>query len=220
MKQDYLWDKSGADPEIEELENALSAFRYQETAPPALPAKVLVFPERAVEKTPRRRFSLAFAFAACAAAILITFGILFQLSSNKSAVTIDSARTTEPQINKEIGKDAFAEVEQLQSSPIGNVEKTATLPQIKAPKQIAKQTAKQNAIKIRRHISADSRQNKIITDAEIKKPSETLTAEERYAYDQLMLALSITGSKLKIVKDKVDGVEGVEEQNAVFKDGR
>jgi hypothetical protein len=217
MKQDYLWDKSGSDPEIEGLENALSAFRYQETAPPALPAKVLAFPERPVEKTPRRRFSFAFAFAACAAAILIAFGVLFQLSSNKPAVTIDSAKTTAPQINEEIEKDAFTEAEQLQSLSTDNVEKAATFPQIKAPKQIAKQTAKQNAVKIRRHISADFRQNKIIADAEIKKPSETLTAEEKYAYDQLMLALSITGSKLKIVKDKVDGVE---EQNAVFKDGR
>jgi hypothetical protein len=41
---------------------------------------------------------------------------------------------------------------------------------------------------------------------------ETLTAEEKYAYDQLMLALSITGSKLKIVKDKIAGTE---DQNAV-----
>ena len=39
MKEDYLWDKTGSDPEIEKLENALKAFRYQETAPPELPAK-------------------------------------------------------------------------------------------------------------------------------------------------------------------------------------
>jgi hypothetical protein len=44
----------------------------------------------------------------------------------------------------------------------------------------------------------------------IKPPeSETakLTEEEQYAYDQLMLALSITSSKLKIVKDKVGGTD-------------
>ena len=37
-----------------------------------------------------------------------------------------------------------------------------------------------------------------------------LTEEEKYAYGQLMLALSITGSKLKIVKDTINGVEEIE----------
>ena len=43
MNEDYLWDKTGEDPEIEKLENALQVFRYKETAPPALPAKALPF---------------------------------------------------------------------------------------------------------------------------------------------------------------------------------
>jgi hypothetical protein len=51
---------------------------------------------------------------------------------------------------------------------------------------------------------------------ETKKP-EALTKEEKYAYDQLMLALSITSSKLKMVKDKVAGVE---EKNAVRENER
>jgi hypothetical protein len=40
-----------------------------------------------------------------------------------------------------------------------------------------------------------------------KKSDVQLTKEEQYAYDQLMLALSITSSKLKLVKDKVEGFE-------------
>ena len=223
MKQDYLWDKSGAvDPEIEELENALSAFRYQETAPPALPAKIIAFPAKAAEKTVRRRISFRFAFAACVAAILIAFGVLFQLSNNKTAIENDSAKTNAPQNNEKTQKDSFVEVEQTPIAPVQKIERAADLPQLEAPKQFAKQTAKQvekqNVVKIRQHVAAIPRHNKTIdTGAKFKKPSETLTAEEKHAYDQLMLALSITGSKLKIVKDKVDGVE---EQNIADKDGR
>lgn len=223
MKQDYLWDKSGAvDPEIEGLENALAAFRYQEVAPPALPAKVLAFPEQVVEKTARWRFSFRFAFAACAAAVLIALGVSYQLSNNKTLIGNDSVQTNAPQISGEIQKDSLAEDERSQVSSIQKIETAADSSPKEVQKQFAKQTAKRivkpNAVKIRQFVSSNSRQNKIIADgAKIKKPSETLTAEEKHAYDQLMLALSITGSKLKIVKDKVDGVE---EQNAVFKNGR
>lgn len=43
--------------------------------------------------------------------------------------------------------------------------------------------------------------------AERRQTTPTLTAEEKYAYDRLMLALAITGSKLRIVQDKVNGLE-------------
>ncbi|HEX8637909.1 MAG TPA: hypothetical protein VF692_07605 [Pyrinomonadaceae bacterium] len=226
MKQDYLWDKSGADPEIEELENALSAFRYQETAPPALPAKVLAFPERAVEKTVRRLFSFRFALAACAAVVLITFGVLFQFSGGKTVTETDLAQTSSinEESNKEIIEESINEAQinsiaESENFTLANVE---TSPQIEVSKQIIKQFEKTlamnkpNGVKIRRSVSNQNKTN--ARNAEIKNPTPaTLTAEEKQAYEQLMLALSITSSKLKIVKDKVDGVE---EQNAVFKDGR
>ena len=73
MNEEYLWDKTGEDAEIQQLENALAAFRYQETAPPALPSKILTFQPKIVEKTvaekPPRRFS--YALATCTATILI-----------------------------------------------------------------------------------------------------------------------------------------------------
>jgi hypothetical protein len=50
------------------------------------------------------------------------------------------------------------------------------------------------------------------------KPDVRLTKEEQYAYNQLMLALSFTSSKLKMVKDKVEGIE--EEPTPVRKEGR
>jgi hypothetical protein len=215
MKQDYLWDKSGEDAEIAELENALAAFRYQETAPPALPSKILSFQPKTVEKIviekPRRRFS--YAFAACAAAILITFGMMFQFSNGETAIENDLTQTfstneeTNEEINEEDQNDLTAETETL------TIENVETSPQIEVSKQIIKQfektwtsnRTKPSAVKIRQPVSS---QNKtIVQKPETENLTAALTDEEKHAYDQLMLALSITSSKLKIVKDKIDGVE-------------
>ncbi len=59
--------------------------------------------------------------------------------------------------------------------------------------------------------------NLVAQNIEDKKPKVKLTKEEKYAYDQLMLALSITSSKLKLVTDKI---ENVEEQNVVQENER
>ena len=77
---------------------------------------------------------------------------------------------------------------------------------------------KPTVVKIRRTIPVNLRQNKKpARKLETKSNEIALTKEEKYAYDQLMLALSITSSKLKIVKDKANGIE---EQNAVVKTER
>ena len=221
-EQDYLWDKTGSDPEIERLEQALMMFRSKETAPPALPAKVLPFPEKIpgkiAEKTPRFRFSFAFAFAACAAIVLITFAVFFQLSNSKTAMSVDSAKTVEPETNSETKNDSI----NTNRANVSSIEKAEIPKQVEAPKQITKQivqeTAKQNVVKKHENILAKSRPNKTIAEnAAVKTPAVTLTAEEQNAYDQLMLALSITSSKLNIVKDKI---ERAEEQNATDENGR
>ena len=189
MKEDYLWDKTGEDPEIERLENALAVFRYQETEPPALPAKIIPF-ER---KTPRSFFRLAFAFAACAAIAIISLGVWLQTSSNKFEIAKDSTETIAPQIG-----ELIADETSLKKPNDLIVEK------VKVPKQ----TAGRKILKIRKIIQPITRQNNLIAlNVEVKKPSVKLTKEEKYAYDQLMLALSITSSKFKLVKDKVEGVE-------------
>ena len=208
-EQDYLWDKMGADPEIERLEEALLMFRYKETAPPALSAKVLPFAEKIAEKAPRQRFSFAFACVTCAAMVLITFGIFFQLSNSKNAVLGDTAKTTEPQINSDNQNDWS------NNKPDALPIEKAEIPiRVEAPKKITKQ----NVIKIRKNIPADSRLNKTIArNTAVKKPAVKLTQEEKHAYDQLLLALSITSSKLNMVKDKI---ERAEEQNIVNKNER
>jgi len=195
MKEDYLWDKSGAiDPEIERLENALAVFRYVETDAPALPAKIIPF-ER---KKPSGFFRLAFAFAACAAFVIISLGVWFQFSNKNFEVAKDSTKTIAPSVIEKIADE----------TPVGKPD-DSIVRIVETPKQ----SVKRNVVKIKKSVPAIDRQNKTIArNIEDKKPTVKLTKEEKYAYDQLMLALSITSSKFKMVKDKV---ESVEEQKAV-----
>lgn len=199
MKEDYLWDKTGEDPEIERLENALQAFRYTESAPPALPAKIIPF-----EKTPRKFFRLAFAFAACAAFVIVSLGVWLRVSSNKIQIAKNPAETTAPQNEKKISDNNSVK---KQDNLITEI--------VEIPKQSAEQ---RKIVKTRKVIPAIHRQNNLTAqNVPIKKPVIKLTKEENYAYSQLMLALSITSSKLNLVKDKVNGVE---KQNAVLENGR
>ena len=78
---------------------------------------------------------------------------------------------------------------------------------IVAPKQIvARNTFKAKTI-------ADKRDVLKTTVARSKKPKQApddvLTNEEKFAYNQLMLALSITGSKLRLVTDKIENSEEI-----------
>ena len=173
--------------------------RQQETDAPALPAKIIPF-ER---KAPRSFFRLAFALAACAAFVMVSAGVWFQFPSEKIEVAKDSTETIAPPIvekisdEKSIIKPSDLIVKAVENSP---------------------QPVKRNVIKIRKPVSAIIYQNKTIArNVEPKEPTVKLTKEEKYAYDQLMLALSVTSSTFKKVKDKVDGVE---EKNAVRKSGR
>jgi hypothetical protein len=192
MKEDYLWDKTGEDAGIQALENTLKAFRYTETAPPELPAKVFT-----VEKPKRGRFfQFRFAFAAIVAILSVVW---FQIANNKipSNQSVAAIETPKP--------DAKIAAENFSSAPgAAAVVKDENF----APK------AKSKSIKIRQKSAPVVRAERaILRTTEPKQPAETLTAEEKYAYDQLILALSITGSKLRIVKDKLNGIE---EQNAVI----
>ena len=199
MKENYLWDKTGQDPEIERLENALHMFRYTETAPPALPAKIIPF-ER---ETPRKFFRLAFAFAACAAFVIISLGVWLQISSEKIKVAKDSTETTAPQVSKKVSHEIVDE--KSDDSIIKKVE-------------VSKQSVEQKITKVRKLVPTSVRQNKTIAqNIRVKKPAVELTKEEKYAYNQLMLALSITSSKLKLVTDKI---ERDIEENAARKNGR
>jgi hypothetical protein len=78
----YLWDKSGSDPEIEKLEAALRVFRYKEMSAPALPTNVIPFKK----KDSHRGFSIPMTIAAAVALVAVILGLWFFVSGNKSNV--------------------------------------------------------------------------------------------------------------------------------------
>ena len=79
MKQDYLWDKTGNDSGIIELEKKLSVFRSKEQAAPSLAALNVKN-----EKRPSRKlFQLGFAFATCTAIIFVSVAAWLQISNNR-----------------------------------------------------------------------------------------------------------------------------------------
>jgi hypothetical protein len=191
VKEEYLWNKIGEDPEIERLENALAVFRYVETEPPALPAKIIPF-ER---KKPRGFLRLAFGFAAFASLAIVCLGVWFQFSSGKIEVVKDLPKTVEtPVVQRTHGEIIAKNPDVL---PVKKIEPTKKSIEIE-----------QKVLKIKKVVPAIARQNNLIARRnEIKKPAVKLSEEEKYAYSQLMLALSITSSKLKLVEDKIYGTE-------------
>lgn len=188
MENDYLWDKTGEDKEIERLEGALKQFRYQPTAPPVLPVKILQ-----TEEKPRFSFfNLRFAVASFAslAILLVGLGIWSQFSNDKIEDVADLSKPIVAPI--EIPTEPIVEPKIRPTQRIVRVAETKPI----QPKSVA----------IPQPIKIVFRQTK---SAPKVKPNKAvlLTPEEKYAYDQLMLALSITGKQLKEVKDKANSVE-------------
>ena len=183
MKQDYLWDKTGADPEIENLENALAAFRYKEIAPPALPAKIIPFKK----ESPRRSFRFAYAIAACTAFLMIGLGVWFQISTNEIGTQENFAQTIQPQI-----PETIPDVEAVENpAPIVKNAKTSSNITIESARRMsAPKAVRKNKI-IPAVVRPTEKKDKNIV---AKNSDVQLTKEEQYAYDQLMLALSITSS--------------------------
>lgn len=205
MNEDYLWDKTGDDPEIERLEAALSAFRYEESAPPVIPAKVLPFVKK---ETQRKSFPFLRAIAACLALTSISLGvwILFSNTKNEISENVLQKSVIESEIVNPIKP---ASENQPSAKPKVNDKPTFQRTLYIEPKSDTKSLLVYKSIsKNVKRIKAENRKFKN-TEKTIR-----LTEEEKYAYEQLMLALSITSTKLKLVKEKIDGTEN---QAAVLK---
>ena len=176
MNNDYLWDRTGSDAEIERLESMLEGMRFQPEAPPAL--EIVLEPAR-----PRwfMRLGLGFAAASMATAVLL-FAILPNGDTPMPVAVADEQKTYEPKT-----------APQPEPQPDGEYIKASTTP--KRPKK-------------RVPIKRVRREARFAPVPEPQRPlPETLTAEERDAYRQLMTALAITGEKLAIVRDKLNGTE-------------
>lgn len=203
MKEDYLWDKAGSDAEIERLENALAVFRCRETAAPILPAANQAPPIKAINKS---RSIKVFRFAALLAAGLIValtaFGAWIQMRRGNFEIKTDLAEKTLRQIEDSANQlSPLVEPHKLVFNTVDNAVRSA-------PPESAKER-KITAAPIVKALKAPARKR----DAGAP-PKSGLTKEEKYAYDQLMLALTITSEKLKIVKDKAAGNEAETEDFA------
>ncbi|MBS1794774.1 MAG: hypothetical protein JSS81_13020 [Acidobacteria bacterium] len=198
MKDDYLWDKTGEDAEIAALENALLAFRHANDEPPARPAREI---EIAPAK-PRRFLSLGFAFAAACAALVVVFLLVRPPAADPKIAAVDSVADADSKKRPE-KTDGAGYVAPPDARPVKAVES-------------APRPAKPFVLKIRRTTAPEVRRTPLVSQTGNLKdqPAPALTAEEKYAYDQLRLALSITGSQLRIVKDKIDALE---DSTAAFK---
>lgn len=198
MKNDYLWDKTGNDTEIEKLENALKVFRIEETKAPQIPDNIIYFNQ----ETPRNLFSFFRALAAgfAFASALIVAGFIYFNSETETAQhkTIEnSIQSEELKIQKPTD---FIQPEKTVIEQTSIKEKSNN--NFENPK-----TGKQN-FKVQKLIYKPKAKALKVQKTEVVK----LTEEEKEAYDKLMLALSITSSKLKIVKDKV---QNLDEQTAI-----
>jgi hypothetical protein len=181
MKEDYLWDKTGADPAIEKLENALSVFRFDESS--------LQMPASAGAPVEGRRYfrflSFGFAAAACAG-IAVIFWALWAPVFNPNAVSAPEQALTLPA--------------DIRSQEIDARPEAPAAVDVKEPARTRTAAYYKKAVKKAvRPVAVTAGVNK-------QKPAAVpFTKEEIYAYNQLMLALSITSDKLNLVKEKIPG---------------
>ena len=142
-----------------------------------------VVPVATEERAPKRwKFALAFAVPAFAAAVLATV-IWLPRGNGVDNSDVTFVYQPEPVI-----------VEQPAPNPAP----------VAQPSQAPRQPVRRGDVQ---PTFAAMRRRSIAKPHPQKTTTVALTDDERYAYQQLMLALSISSSKLKIVQDAVNGVE-------------
>jgi hypothetical protein len=186
MNNDYIWDKTGGDAGVEELERLLAVYRYTETDAPEIPALNIV-PVTGLKT--RRRFSLVFAFGAAAAVVLV--GVLYFRSI--TSVSGPSSETA-------------AVAKQQRENPGPRIEN----PALELPLAVQKPDRSTVVSPKIVHVSQKARRTRVNRPIVAGSVRVQLTREELYAYNQVKLALFITGTKLKTVSDAIDNLENKE----------
>lgn len=195
MNDNYLWDKTGEDAEIERLEQVLQVFRHQENSAPILPPQIVLPVRKPVFTLPK----LAFASLAGVAVAFFVIGFWF-VSSNRQTALNSAQIELPPVLNNE-----ETLVGEIVKKPQIIIEREK--PQVITETKFKRIAMKQPTIeKIDFRVKAKPEKISFIGKTSKKPRQVKLTEEEKFAYDQLMLALSITSSKLKMVREKVDGV--------------
>jgi len=178
MKEDYLWDKTGSDESVEKLENALRIFSHDNDAAFAVPVIATAPQKWSLFKGFR---PLLFAPASVVIAA-IAWGAWMQAS-----------RITGP---SDVGFASVSPIESPAAPVIDKFEPAVEPPPAPAP-QIIK-AAYRPRLKKRT-------ERTVLRTIPAEGPKPEFTKEEIYAYDQLVLALSITSDKLGQVREKAIG---------------
>lgn len=189
MKQDYLWNKTGADPEIERLENLLAAFRYRETAAPVVPLEQNIV---SIETEPRSRFSFSLPLAFGAVAVSIAASVVLFYSTHPVPVADLTMAVASPTTG------VRTESPVLHSENFNEI-KTAVNDD-KNPQPTTVPRAAPAVHRVKRNTRPQIFTARMSKD---ENPPVVLSKEEKYAYRQLLLALSITNEKLRVVGDTI-----------------
>ena len=193
MKKDYLTDKGRADNEVRELEELLSVFRHN-------PEAVLRLPENEAAEKPAWNWNFSFSLATAASLVVVaTLSIFIQSDRKDTAHTYPGGRQ---------------ETAALDSHSAGHETSPPASPRIQTVEPLDASVEELRPRRKPRQRASPFKKSRVL-----KTPGPTpLTDEERYAYQQLKLALAITSSKLKIVKDSINGVN--EHPNAALDTAR
>jgi hypothetical protein len=182
MNSEYLFSKEGSDDEIERMEALLSVYRIEPVAPTLQRAAV------AEEHSTRPGFRFLFAYigviGSLAAAVIVAIAVvtwqdrkLVELTAISPAVVI-SPVTTGDNLVSEYPSDG----------PIAVPAQTTPGPDRRAAIRTSYTRTSRSFSKLQRHVAI----------------APKLTAEEKYAYEQVKVALFLAGSKLKVVQDTID----------------
>jgi hypothetical protein len=180
MNEEYLWSKKGSDPEIEKLEGLLSRYRLEPISASVFVPQIAEAQERSVAK----RFGWFVGIASPSFALTL-FAFWFFSTSPSGTLQVRSFAN-----NDQIG---ILRSGPMDSSPVKVSEKEVST---SSPAALPKPKATL--------VKTVYRSRRPKTDRSQTLTAQTLTREEKYAYDRLMLALSITGTKLKVVQDTID----------------
>lgn len=188
MNEEYLWDRRGSDPEIAGLEATLGVFRASSHRAPKIPRA------RETWTTMFGSFGLRTAAATFATIAMMIFAGFLYLDLGTDAANVSvPAQLSDGPVTEAVprsGADlALRAAEEPEAAVTGDnkVEEVAVSTAHRAPAKTKK------------------------VPLAVPKPKERLEGfsdEEKAAYEQLMLALSITSSSFRMVQDKLGANSG------------
>lgn len=185
MNEEYLWDRRGSDPEIAGLEATLGVFRASSNRAPTIPQK-------------EKRWSVWFA----------SFGIRTAAATFATVAVVVFAGLLYIDPGTDAGSPAVSapriEVPAKTAGPLSGPEAAVVKTAVEVPETdaVSEKDVKEVAV-VNAH-RPPARTRKAQTPA--PKPKDRLEGfsdEEKAAYEQLMLALSITSSSFRIMQDKL-----------------